>query len=330
MVKVMVVIYGLVMFVPAGEADGTAEKLTAIFVDGGSHVHAEHEPIVRWAVGARELGEPWELSTDKDFSINISNTAADGVDLGARPKFSQIETLFTHRDRAWVEPGCLKPTGSCSKGDDDLTQGHAIFSGEWTTREATYCCGLPLPVGDYDEGTFEFRRSPGGNAHGDFGKGELGTALSMIADVGSLDDIAILWEGRPQSLHRLDETACKEWFGEQSGVTSCAVLVMGNPPTTYHECKGDECRLDSHFSAFYRLAEDPPVRWNRWFPYLSSNERCPLPAIDRDDACLEMSVRLAEVGSKRGKEPEKPENMPSVRCPPAFAQVEPEAVAEPE
>lgn len=321
----MVVIYGLVMFVPTGEVDGTAEKLTAIFVDGGSHVHAEHRPIARWAVGARELDDPWELPTDKDFLITIANGAAGGVDLGARPKFSQIASLFTHRDRASIEPGCLEPGGSCSKRGDDLTQGHATFTGEWGTWEATYCCGLPLPVTDHDEAMFDFRRSAGGNAHGDVGSAQLGTALAMMADVASLDEVTVIWDDEQQDLYRLDETACKAWFGETSGVEECAVLVMGNPPVAYHECKGNECRLDRHYSAFYRLAEDPPTRLNRWLPYVRANELCPVPDVDRQDDCLALFPAAQNPRSKPGKL-----NMPSVRCPPAFGEPPPEGLIEAE
>lgn len=327
MIKVMVVIYGLVMFVPTGDGSQdcdhvsqfgcTAAKLTAVFVDGGDHVDGEHEPIIRWVQSEGELGEDWRPPAD--FDIAVESPLAGPIELQALTTFPHLGAFSSRR----VPASCLDPGGVCKANNKDLTFGVATFSGSWTAAGATYCCGFKLPIGDYDRARIKFPRTDRTQPD-TFGERPIATALALTT---TLDDAQ--WQDLKVTLGQTDKKqvpltggACERWLG--AGVDKCAVLVMGNPPTEYAPCSGTACRYDHHFSAFYLLTQDRGDM-NAWrIPYVTGSAKCPEPhPAARDQECWSANVAWSE-------DRLEPQNMPSVRCPPTFAQVGPEAVTEPE
>lgn len=307
MIKVMVVLYGMVMFVPVDEMDGKARQLTVLFVDGGSHVpDAEHEPVVRAVAEDGELGPEWPLPEEFEIVVREEAHADPKIDLRVRDDFAPLRKLFTYEERGYVWDDCLMNAGSCRRSGDDLVRGTATFEGEWSTRPATYCGGWKLPVDDYDEAELEFRRSVSGDAHDAMEPKPLATALVLETEVRSLDDLAVTLDGFPMPLEALRDAPCQRWIPEHPSREECLILVMGSPPKEpLEDCTGQACYFDSHFSAFYRVTLDPPTQWNRWMPFVVTTDRCPQPDV------LEEAPYVSWRGDR---------NPPAVRCPPPFGE----------
>jgi hypothetical protein len=289
-IKVMVVLYGLVMFVPQ---DG---GLTVLFVDGGSHVPAgKHTPTVAAVLENGELGAP--LALEDGFEIAIQGP--DGkVDSKAQMHFATLEKLFAHPKRDRVRQDCLRNQPSCRKGDDDLVLGWARIEGAWSTHPATFCngCGWSLPIGFDDKAQFQFRRRANGPPR-DEGTFPLATALRLDTVVKE-DALEKLLSLDPQ-IAAIKGQACEDWIGEDVG--QCVVLVIGNEPEPDPGSHGPHL-LDQHFSAFYRVALDPPMQINRWLPYINKHSCCP-----GQPAALS-PASIAEVV-----------NRPAPLCPPVYA-----------
>jgi hypothetical protein len=197
----------------------------------------------------------------------------------------------------------------CKISDEDLVLRTARFMGSWTTRAATYCSGWKLPIDDYDKVVFEFRKRVSGSARQGMGRRPLATALVLETGVDEkLDGLIVKVGGETKTLQPLPAAACKRWIkGHESG--KCVILLMGNPPVEpmfmgnppieQEDCPpGAACRIDSHFSAFYRVSLDPPMRINRWLPFVvTTDAQCPSPD---------------EPGMV---------HPPAVRCPPPFGEV---------
>lgn len=307
MIKVMVVLYGMVMFVPVDEMDGKARQLTVIFADGGSHVpDAEHEPVVKAVDDHGNLGPRWPLPDE--FEIVVEETHhADGdrwIDLEARADFAPLRDLYTHKDRGYVRSDCMQNDASCEVSGEDPVRGIARFEGHWDTRPADHCAGWTLPIKYADDAEIEFRRSASGRAHEGEPRRPLATALVLETEIQSLAELVVTLDGFPMPLPTLPARTCEEWIKAHDPGHECVILVIGNPTTSYPTCEGTECRrYDTHFSAFYRLTMDPPIRRNRWMPYVVTNPLCPVPAAPEDPSYEEWY---------------EPANPPAVRCPPPF------------
>lgn len=324
MIEVMVVIYGLVMFVPTGSGSQncdhakrigcTAEQLTAIFVNGGNHVGGMHQPIIQWLGTDGNLQVKWPLTAD--FQVVVENPEAGLIGLDAWTAFPRLGAFSSSR----VPPNCLKHDGVCESGRKDLTYGVATFSGKWTAAGATHCCGFKLPVGDYDQARVKFPRADGTEPD-TFGERPIATALVLRTTLNDTQwqNLKVMLGQSDQKGTPLSGGACEQWIS--AGTKRCAVLVMGNPPTEYAPCVGTKCRYDHHFSAFYLLMQDGGDQSARRIPYVTGSAICPHPDAVRDLDCLSANLAWVEY-------PLEPQNMPSVRCPPAFAQIDPAAVIE--
>lgn len=310
MIKVMVVIYGLVMFVPQAEKGGAATTLTALFVDSEHHINdTVHRPVIQW-VQEETLGEPWDISGESDFAISITSPRDGGIHLGVRPSFPQLSTLTRSR----VMDECLEPNGDCRSSSSDLTQGLARFSGAWAADDATYCCGFKLPIGDHDEATFKFPRSNGTDPDM-LGNRQISTALVLTAELSEeeWEDFGVSLNGVSMKEGPISEQGCVAWLGSPQ---RCAILLVGNQPVEHGDCHEKGCRFDLHFSVFHLLTKIPDLAERRRLPYVTSNEQCPTPDEAIDHECLLRSHRWAEWDKV------DPFNMPAVRCPPTFAMPE--------
>jgi hypothetical protein len=313
-IKVMIVFYGLVMFVPQGEMNGTAERLTVMFVNGGSHLpDSRHEPRVRAVDGMGNLGPPWTLL--ESFAIHVAEASGAGsIDLGARGEFAELRPLFTHGDRGSVRSDCMRNEASCRISGDDLVQGTVTVGGEWKARQATYCDrGWKLPIDDYDEAEFEFRRRVSGSKHDEIGEQQLATALVLETDLDKLEELSVSMGDPPVPvpIETLLAGDCSKWIKDHPAKAKCVILIMGSPPAEHGGCRGDECFMDHHFSAYYRTTVDPPMRMNRWRPFVLTHRKCPAPDVMDVTRPAAPQATLAIV------------HPPAVRCPPPFATPEP-------
>lgn len=315
MIKVMIVLYGMVMFVPVGETDkGTkAKRLTVLFVDGGSHVpDAVHEPVVRAVDEDGGLGPKWPLPEEFEIAVQEKAHTDPRIGIEARKKFAPLRALFTHKDRGYVRSDCMKNDGSCEVSGEDPVRGIARFEGHWTTRPATYCGGWKLPVKDHDEAEIEFRRSISGRAHEGERPRPLATALVLETEVKSLDNLAVTLDGYPMPLEVLSDSPCQRWIPGHPAREECIILVMGSPPKEpIEDCAGQECYFDSHFSAYYRATLDPPMQMNRWRPFVLTDRECPTPDI------IDVAHPAPPQAALSFATP------PAVRCPPPFGTAEP-------
>lgn len=268
MIRVMVVIYGLVMFVPQNGG------LTVLFIEDEGHGDTVHVPVVT-VVGT---GERALVPQPPGPTFNLEIQASDptgNVDLTALEDFVRIEDLFTYAGRGLVRQDCLDEDG-CQAGGDELVLGKLRAVGDWTTRPATYCKDAwSFPVQFDSTLRYEFwswmRR---------FNRGEptrrIPSALRLDTELpeNSVNE-------RLQGLATgavLEGEDCKKWIGED--VTKCIVLLIGNAPTLAHNSSSDQISqepepLDRHFSAFYRVTKDPPWRINRRLPYTRTSLTCP-------------------------------------------------------
>lgn len=291
-IKVMVVLYGLVMFVPQGGG------LTVLFVNGGSHVPAgKHRPTVAVVLENGELGAP--LALEDGFEIAIQGP--DGkVDSKAQMHFAPLEEQFAHSTRGKVRQDCLGNEASCRKGDDDLVRGWARIEGEWSTHPATFCnyCGWSLPIGFDEEVQFQFRRRANGPPR-DEGTFPLATALRLDTVVKE-DELEKLLSLDPQ-IAAIKGKACEDWIGGK--VNKCVILVIGNEPEPDRDPGSHGPHLlDEHFSAFYRVALDPPMRISRWLPYIKEHSCCAGQPAAPSQAIIEEMV-----------------HRPAPLCPPVYA-----------
>lgn len=270
MIKVMVLFYGLVMFVPE---DG---GLTVLFVDGGDHVpDAEHMPTAEVVGKDGKLGKLWNL--EDGFKIVIQGPDGE-MDPDVPEHFARLEKLFTYTNRGMVRQDCLNNDASCRMGDDDLVRGRVRVKGAWTAQPATYCNGgWSSPVSFDDTAEFQFRKRTNGTPHDEDAK-PLATALRLEATVPR-EQIAQLVRLRGDEEHKSDivvgSEVCRKWIDEiGEDVDGCVILAIGNRSEPSHGPHGFRL-LDEHFTAFYRVALDPPLRRNRWLPYMYENPCCP-------------------------------------------------------
>lgn len=269
MIRVMVIIYGLVVFVPQDD------KLTVLFIGDEGHGDIVHVPVVTVVGTGEEALVPQRLDPAFNFEIQASDPVGK-PNLTGLQDFVRLEELFTHPSRGVVRKECLDDDG-CETGGEDVIRGKLEITGTWTTRPATYCKDRWSSPIEFDSTLrYEFwswmRR---------FNRGEptrrIPSALRLDTELPEnwvderLDGLAT------QAV--LEGEECKKWIGED--VPRCIVLLIGNAPTLAHSSPSSSRisqqsePLDRHFSAFYRVAEDPPWRINRRLPYIRSSLTCP-------------------------------------------------------
>lgn len=291
MIKVMIVFYGLVMFVPqVGPQDG---GLTVLFVDGGDHVGSGHHAPTLQVV--RENGspsDPWNL--EGVVEIRIQGPPGE-VDPNAQSYFVQLEDLFAKQDRGLVRTECVHNELSCEESNGDPVKARARITGEWRTSPATHCNeGWSSPVEFDDTARFQFHTTDGSLRVGDTRR--FATALRLDTEVSTreLKELLSLKDGEYAELTTIEGPQCNKWIG--GDVEECVVLLIGNryfEPASPHPYEA----LDKHFTAFYRVTVNPPQENDRWLPYILGNPYCPL------DYPLP--------------------NHPAPRCPPTYATAKP-------
>jgi hypothetical protein len=287
-IKVMIVFYGLVMFVPQNWDRG----LTVLFMDGGDHGGVRHVPTLQVVEEDGEPSDPWELGGLVE--INIQGPPGD-VDPHAQAYFVQLEDLFAEQDDGMVRKECVDNDPSCQENTSDPVLIRAVIKGEWSTSPATHCNdGWSMPVEFDDIARFQFRKYEAGSPRPADTR-RLATALRLDTEVSTreLKELLSLKEGEYAELTTIEGPQCNKWIG--GDVQECVVLLIGNK-YSIPAAKRPYDALDKHFTAFYRVAVTPPQPDNRWLPYIFSNSSCP---------------------------PDYPiPNPPAVRCPPPFATAE--------
>lgn len=308
MIKVMVVIYGLVMFVPTVETvDGIQRtELAAIFVKSHGSETAKHTSKLHKLTDEGLVQVPLPST---DFQIRIENGTTESVDLSARDTFADLSPLFSSPDDARTRRDCVDPSQDCSDhSGKDLTHGWVTIQGKWVIKPATYCCGLRLPLGNHDWARFSFH-DPANTDLPKTGK-PLATALILEA-LANKDDLKVLLGTSEVPLAVIDDPGvCRRWTGSD---TPCAILLIGNTTEDHRGCPNGNCRFDRHFARLFHLSQGPPQSHPAKLPYVTSAPLCPQPDELRDEACLDRIVAAVESQNNEGR------NMPSVRCPPAFA-----------
>jgi hypothetical protein len=310
MIKVMVVVWGLVMFVPQGVTGrgdtASATGLRVLFANGAViDKEMEHQPTLWLVEQGGELSEGRPLSSD--FALRISEGSLAGrIGLAARWRFAQLPDL---NPGVAVKRTCFDNEPLCrTNGGVDRVLGTAVIEGEWTSRPASICDGeFPSPVVFDDAATFSYRKSENGDRRHDAPPFQLATVLVLEAEVSSLDDVLTL-DGTPVTIPLLEGQACKNWIEGASLGTECGVIVLGNPPKHEMECDSDPCRFDTHFEAFYYMVDRLDLRY-LYMPYVEENYKCP-------QFTARISTRATGGREASGLDPVTP---PAVRCPPAFA-----------
>lgn len=307
MIKVMVVVWGLVMFVPEGvtveDSDQFADQLTVVFANPGGQ-DLEHQPKVWLTDTNGHLQQPIVLPGE--FQMQLSGSGTQRIRVTARKYFPDLSSL---KAGATAKDVCVENSQHCKDEDDhDLVLGTASLGGDWTSRPASTCEGkLSLPVDHSDQASFSYRTV--GNDQKQSSEPRLATALVLETEVSSVEDFVRILNSDSISLtHLSDATLCRDWIKDYGGSAGCAVLILGNPPAHPMKCSQAVCRRHDHFDVFYDLSQGFQ---HRWLPYVDTNEKC---RFDRSVE-LPMSESHAETGES-GMEPVTP---PAVRCPPAFA-----------
>ncbi len=296
MIKVLVVVWGLVLFVPDAPDTAHPAGLTALVLDTDAWSHIpEHRP--RFLQHGADLGTP---SIDRDFDIVLRVPGSAPVELGGLPHLVALDRLTDRPDQAVVRADCLRRAPSCSFEGRPMVAGKIRFEGAWSTRPVSKCTELELPLGYRDQALWDFRPANDLGQPGD-SRRRLATALAFEAEVVEIDDavieITVGGTNRRVALFESAAEVCADFLGEAG---RCAVLELANGVSELPRirCTGGsddppECRGDRHFAAFYDLLLSPGPD-PRLIPFVVENY-------------LECDSRMG-IG-----------NMPSVRCPPPVA-----------
>lgn len=285
MIKVLIVVSGLVMFVP----DTPNNTVTALLVGTKSmRGMVEHIPQLH-LYPASSSSQSWNLEHQVNNSVLIRVKAKNrlSINLDAKKDYAQMSQLTTG---AKVKPECL--AGKCKQ-----VAATVRFEGGWQTRPLQRCSDeWSFPVSFEKEIVKSgFRKPPA------FDKPlksqpprRLATGLALEADIEKLEDLRLEIKGASQKLQLAKPGKCKRWRGTDE---PCVIIEVENwavpTPPLCGKNKPDPCRPDRHFAMFYDLLVNPPANGDRWLPYAVS------PAADL-------------------KCPSSGDTKPAIRCPTTF------------
>lgn len=299
MIKVLIVISGLVMFVPAPGED--PQWMTALLLETKfSHgMTALHVPALRQQIDDFSVRNWYINSGDFKAVLRPNLGGAATIDLGARKYFPQLSQLTPKAADGEIHSDCL--AGKCVDASKKKRVAATIkFEGRWRTRPLLRCAREWIrPVDFQDESKSDFRLYQEPKVpKADQPERPLATALALEAEIEKLEDLYFTINGIDQKLYQLTEKSlCQAWLG--ASVSSCVVLELENWPESDGDpdCNKDDppakCRFDLHFSMFYDLILNPPNEDQRWLPYVAAGKvKCP---------------------NAPG-----PGNPPGIRCPPTF------------
>lgn len=289
MIKVLVVVYGLVLFVPDGPPGSDPRGVTALALDSSAwqDLH-EHVPAID-----QHGGTSADVPLGDDFQVVFRTAKPGSITLTALPHLARVDELANSR----VRRECLEPGGSC----EDLLRGRFRFEGLWRTRPASRCLEWQLPLDYRDQAVYDFRPQKNLNSSGGTAR-RLATALIFEADVQDLDDVAVVVSSgdtpRTLKLSTSESGVCRAFIN--SNVPDCVVIEVANAAVTEPDeaCRQEDppqyCRADPHFAAFYDLLMSPPAEASRRIPYVTDN------------------YTLCDTEKGIG-------NVPTIRCPPTLA-----------
>ncbi len=303
MIKVLIVVSGLVIFVP--DAPPNPQRMTALLVETkdahGMPLHGMtlHVPALRQQLDFFSV-RSWHINNgdfEAVFKVEMNGQAT--ISLGAQKDFPHLSQLTANPDDATIKPDCL--TGKCTDDSADknkLVAAIVRFEGRWRTRPLLRCeKAWILPV-DFDEKSqSEFRLADLTTVLTGQAQRPLATGLALETEIETLKDLSLVIHGSTQQLQLTDPTMCQAWLGV--GVSSCVVLEVENWPEVPIDASCNvadppsHCRVDKHFKMFYDLIVTPPKENERWLPYVAAGVvKCP--------------------NSPGAGQP------PGIRCPPAF------------
>lgn len=327
MIEVLVVIYGLVVYVPEGDTGTQADALTVLFVEAAHHGEGGgHEPVIRHLEqgtdGTGELGVAWSLGSSPPFRVTVRHEGEEGeagsIALDARPLFPRLEELVGEEGDGLLRSECLESPGDCkTERGRPLVLGSLRFEGEWETYPASRCSrGWDLPIAYGDGMEFTYRRAGDLDTRRGPQARPLATALILRTTIMSREELEVVVHGSddPIGLAEVELGTCRGWVAEQDvddagDLERCMVIEMGNRPVATPSA-GPCPPLDRHFAAFYDLVQAPPKAADRWLPNLET------------DACGERYEREAGRPSETGKATVIV-NYPSCSCPQTFAKAAP-------
>ncbi len=323
MIKVLIVVSGLVAFVPNRGNDPIG--LTALLPDTASYAalvggnHMKHQVAMYRQINRFVADGPQrrELLRENEFKA-VFRVQVGGklgaIDLAAQKDFVQLEALPRSPGSQVIEE-CL--TGNCK-----MVAAMVRFEGTWRTRPLVRCNKYrwAWPVDFNEEVQLDFRRVsdiPLDDDNPAYVDRRLATALALETQVADARDLIVeiggkTGKGKRRVLGLSTPETCALWLGEH--VKSCIVVEIENWPE--HEAAGEcggvpprppECMADEHFAIFYDLLTSQPPWNDRWIP-VATAASCVLDG-NTEAASLAKAALPSEVG---------PGNPPSPRCPPVW------------
>ncbi|MFL6234351.1 MAG: hypothetical protein ACJ76N_14560 [Thermoanaerobaculia bacterium] len=321
MIKVLIVVSGLVLFVPDPPPD--SHRLTALLRDTrhvqspqgmistkGAHGLTAHLPALRQQIDSSYRGWTITAPDDKDSAqvlFRVPVKAGLSIDPDTSGNFPHLDRLTAKPEDANIDPLCFE--GKCKDGDKKRVATVVRFEGSWRTRPLQRCnrrMNLPLRFGQsasthFDEietARSEFRRPEDTALRPGQGRRPLATALGLEAEIEKLEDLYLEVKGSVQKLQLTNSDVCKEWLGVPDPcvvfeVENWEAPVASDCDVTDRDKLPPECRIDRHFGLLYDLILNPPKANERLLPFAAEGElKCP------------------------GRE--ELDNQPGVRCPPTF------------
>lgn len=278
MIKVLIVVSGLVMFVP--DSSQNPQGLTALLLD---YAGAHHAPALRHQVDSFSVRSWYVINGRFNASFKVG-PAKPSIGLDAKDASPQLGQLVTKTDDARVKPDCLK--GNCKKNNKNLVAAVVRFEGNWRTRPLQRCAKEWIyPVDFREKALTDFRKIGAlDKAKDNLSPRAMATALAVETQVDNVNELYFEIQRNNKSVRQTltpsDTETCQQWLGDS--VTSCIVLELDNWPDLplNKNCDGDnpepKCRVDEHFAAFYDLLENPPKDEDRWLPYVAGGSlKCP-------------------------------------------------------
>jgi len=301
MITVLVVVSGLVLFVPDEPKAITALLLDTSDAPAASSHGIAHIPALRQPLDLASA-ITWPIEKNGDFHVLLQVPSGTPIKLGAKKQFPNLSELTTKVNNM-VRSDCVKGTCSDAQGRN-LVAADVRFEGAWEARPLRRCAKhWKRPVGFDENAKSDFRKiSEPTKAKPGAGPDYIATALGLEARISKLEDLhfQIKTAGgtvllTPKLELSRPET-CREWL--PSGDPVCIVLEVEDweaaaagikPPCTEFDTRS-ECRIDPHFALFYDLLVNPEPP-DRWLPFVAEGSLACFTGLD---------------------------NLPAVRCPPTF------------
>ncbi len=300
MIDVLIVISGLVLFVPYSAKDQLSALLVETkYLSGGMHVPAMRQKLDN--TSTRE----WDIVRG-DFQATFTLMAGrqPPIERCAVWDFPQLSRLTKKPDDAKIRANCLD--GTCVDGQGRKQVAALVnFVGGWQMSPLQrYTKQWSSPARFHEQAISDFRKaSDVKNYKGDEPLRPFATALALEAEIEKLDDLKLVIHNSggdvAATLQLSSPDICRKWLGD--GTQSCIVIEVENwtdvdpdPPCDAAN-RVPPCDLDEHFSLLYDLIAAPPLPADRWLPY-----------VEEGGKVLQFSDTTKL-------------NKPAVRCPPGWA-----------